>query len=346
MAELFAIGSMAGETERGISICSLNTEAQKITRAAAVSKIDQPSWLELDSARHIVYTGGLVHGQGVVQAYDISDPEKPSLLKSLPVSGGESCHQALDEKGEFLALSFYGSGSLSLVRLDENGLPEEECCYILHTGHGPSRERQDRTHIHFARFIGDDVYFCDLGEDRIYEYRLNRAEGTLTDTGKEIRTAPGDGPRHFTYNEAADLLYVVTEMGSNVTVFQRSDGTMLQRISTLPEEVDLKTLPVIDYDAYGAAIHPLGRDRILVSNRGHDSITIFAVKENGLLERLFTGRIHGRIPRDFGIIGDYIICANQTSGDLTVMKLDEDRESFSDTGIRYAVKAPTRILPL
>lgn len=346
MHYFFAVGSDCGEDQNNIHVGELDPEKGEIRFLANASGIGSPTWLEYDPERKLLYTGGTFSDDGCVAVYDIRDRSRLVLKKILPVSGGASCHQALDGRREFLAVSFYGSGSLSLVRLDPEGIPVEETCHIVHNGHSVHEKRQREPHIHYACFIGDGLYCCDLGEDRIYEYRLDRKTGKLEDTGKKILTVPGDGPRHFVYSPVRDLLYVVTEMGGNVSVFSRKDGKLLQRIDSIPEDVDRAVLPVIDYDAYGAAIHWLDENHILVSNRGHDSISIFSVLEDGLLERCFTGRINGRIPRDFGILGKYIISANQTSNDLTVMEIGENGNSFRDTGIRMPVAAPTRVVPL
>lgn len=349
MEYVFATGSYATEKEHGIQILKMDGNTGEIQPISQASGIQDPTWIAYDADRCLLYTGGLADGNGAVAAYCLQDDLKLQLLKILPVSGGASCHQALDGNREFMSVSFYGTGSLSIVRLDEDGLPAEECCHIIHNGHSVHPKRQQESHIHFSQFIGDTLYCCDLGEDRVYEYALDRRTGQLTETDQKIMTNPGEGPRHFVYDPKTDLLYVATEMGASVDVFERSSGQMVQRIASIPEDRNLSELPVIDYDAFGAAIHEVqvaDSCRILVSNRGDDSISIFTKQEDGRLQRIFNGLCGGRIPRDFAVMGQYIVTANQTSDDLSVLKLNTDNTTFTNTGIRCSIGAPTRVLPL
>ena len=72
----------------------------------------------------------------------------------------------------------------------------------------------------------------------------------------------------------------------------------------------------------GAAVRisPDGRF-IYASNRGHNSIVVFALSTDGLtIEKVQTISTEGDFPRDFALdpSGKYVVCANQNSDNLTL----------------------------
>src|SRR5207244_1938513 len=87
---------------------------------------------------------------------------------------------------------------------------------------------------------------------------------------------PGSGPRHFAFHPTARFGYVINEILCTVTAFaydgQRGRLTELETLSTLPEGDTLKP----EYSTAEVQVHPSGRF-VYGSNRGHDSITVFAV---------------------------------------------------------------------
>jgi 6-phosphogluconolactonase len=85
------------------------------------------------------------------------------------------------------------------------------------------------------------VFVPDLGLDKIFVYRLDRGQATLTAHEPPFATTPpGSGPRHFVFHPNGKFAYSVNEMKSSVTVFvyDRTKGTLtsLQTISNLPED--------------------------------------------------------------------------------------------------------------
>ena len=66
-----------------------------------------------------------------------------------------------------------------------------------------------------------------------------------------------------------------------------------------------------------AAIRVDGK-RIYVSNRGHDSIACLRAEGDALIPEGFLP-CRGTGPRDFDIVGDKIVCTNETSDSVTVL---------------------------
>ena len=78
----------------------------------------------------------------------------------------------------------------------------------------------------------------------------------------------------------------------------------------------------------GAAIRISSDGRFLyASNRGHNSIAVYAVSENGeAIERIQLISTEGDIPRDFDLdpSEDFIVVANQDSDNLTLYRRNQE----------------------
>ena len=105
----------------------------------------------------------------------------------------------------------------------------------------------------------------------------------------------GSGPRHIEFHPDKDIFYVFAELNSTVTVVKEAEGH-LERIQVL------STLPKQNIESSGAAIR-LSHDakHLYTSNRGHDSITMFEVLEDGTLQYKQNISSEGEHPRDFAI---------------------------------------------
>ena len=82
------------------------------------------------------------------------------------------------------------------------------------------------------------------------------------------------------------------------------------------------------------------------SNRGHDSIAVFAIApETGELSLVEHESTAGESPRNFRIdpSGRFLLAANQNSDNVVVFRIDPQDGSLTPTGSRIAVSAPVCI---
>jgi 6-phosphogluconolactonase len=92
-------------------------------------------------------------------------------------------------------------------------------------------------------------------------------------------------------------------------------------------------------------VHPSGRF-LYVSNRGHDSIAVFAINplDGGLrfIEATPTG---GRTPRSMGFVpgGRFLVAANQNGGTVTVFSVDPEHGTLTPTGSTLPIDRPNHI---
>ncbi len=251
-----------------------------------------------------VYTAGLVRRGGA------------STL------GADPCHAALSPDGRRLAVANYSSGSVALFTLDRAGQLAGEARSIQHEGSGPNRERQTGPHAHWVGFSagGTQLHSVDLGADAVFLHRLGA--GGAVDTSIAYRTEPGAGPRHLARHPRLPIAYLVTELANTVTVLRaHADGrfSALATLSTLP-----KGFSGASAGAH-IAVNAAGT-RLYISNRGHDSIAVFAIGGDGALTPLQHAGCGGHWPRLFLLReGDReMLVANERSGNIARLAIGAD----------------------
>ena len=176
---------------------------------------------------------------------------------------------------------------------------------------------------------GRHVLVADLGTDEILVYGADWQKGHLIPGANALRTPHGQGPRQCVFNEAGDRLYALTELGSSICVFSydasAGTGALIETQSMLPEGYDGESSGAC------ARLHPNGK-LLFASNRGHDSIAVFRVQEDGRLQPVGITPTGGRIPRDFALTpdGGLLIVGNQESDELVVFKVDAESGSLKE----------------
>jgi 6-phosphogluconolactonase len=135
---------------------------------------------------------------------------------------------------------------------------------------------------------------------------------------------------------------VINELKCTVTAFSRDQSrgrlTPVQTVSTLPAGVSV--LPT--YSTADVQVHPSGKF-LYGSNRGHDSIVVFAIDEkSGRLTYVENQPTQGSTPRGFGIdpSGTYLLAANQRSDSVVVFRIDRRTGRLTPTGHTIEVGSP------
>lgn len=333
----FWAGSYGTKEEETIARFSLDAETGQITKLYGYRGAENPSWVCLNKTKTKLYSVEELSPQGRILAFDIGERGlEPRVC--IPSRGADPCHICLDEGQRCLFAANYTSGSLAVFGLDGDGLPVRETDFVQDRGSGRNPARQEGPHVHFSGVVGERIFVADLGTDLVCVYGLDRKTGRLEDTGKALALPAGAGPRHLAIHPGIPgLIYVVCELDSSVVLFRERNGEYVPegRASTLPASFHGENT--------AAAIRICG-DRLLVSNRGHDSIAVFSVKEDGgliLCQTMLTG---GKVPRDFAFMGKYVVIANQGSDDITALRMDSGR--LEPTGIRVPMRRPTCICPV
>ncbi len=261
---------------------------------------------------------------GTVWAVECSAaPDRLSLINGQPSGGDWPCHLALDPSGRWLVVTNYSTGSVSVLPIGLDGTLEPMVQCVSHSGHGPDPTRQEGPHPHSATFAPDGrfVLVADLGLDVVVSYAFDAQSGLLAEHAR-VACRPGAGPRHLTFAAEGRRVYVANELDSTVTWYDydAAQGTLQaqQTIETLRTPLPTNTVADIH-------ITPNG-DRLYVSNRGDDSIAVFAVAADGWLTRVAVRPCGGAWPRNFALApnGQFVLVANQYSDAVAVLSVPDD----------------------
>ena len=339
-------GGYAGREEGGLRL--LEKEGGSWSCVRVFSGLENPSFLLRHPKHPVLYTVEELSPAGRLAAFAI-EGDKLRKLCAMPSMGADPCHISLNEAGDVLFVSNYGSGSIAAFRLDENGVPAEGPSLVRHEKAGgllPGQHpaRQALPHVHCTASLNGLVLACDLGMDMVSVYRWEPERGELLAAGDALCLPHGSGPRHLAVSpDGAPFVYVICEMKPEVHVFANGENGWreIQTIqATAPGFAD--TSP---NGAVGAAIHWINPERLCVSCRVEDSVTIFSRRPDGKLD--FVQRIHtgGRTPRDFRSVGDELLIANQDSGEIRIFALDASG-IFVNTGERMSADKPACICPI
>jgi 6-phosphogluconolactonase len=248
------------------------------------------------------------------------DPEKGIVknLKEILIPYAGPCFISMSADSGYLFIANYPNGSVVVVRLDNNGIPESITDTILYV-----KEEPDISHAHMILNDpgGKYVYVTDLGMDRIIIYDFDRITGKLNQLDNGLISLPkGSGPRHFVFNVDGSVLYVINELGSTIMVFRVTENEKPVLVQTLPT-----TRTGFIGNNYCADIH-IGKDGKFLygSNRGENSIAVFKIANDGILNLAGHISCGGEWPRNFVIdpSGKFLVVGNEKSGNIAVFNIN------------------------
>lgn len=333
--------SPVAERAEGIYVYRLDPASGRLSLATTAAGLTNPSFLALSPDRRFLYAVNEVSEDGgepggAVSAFAV-DAETGTLtrLNHQSTRGAGPCHLSVDATGRFVLVANYSGGSVAMLPIDDDGSLRPASDFHQHTGSSVNERRQKEPHGHSITLTPDNRFAlaCDLGLDKVLVYRLDRETGKLVpNSPPAASTHPGAGPRHLDIHPSGRFVYVINELDSTMTAF-RYDSTG----GTLTEIHHLTTLPE-DYDgtSYCADVHvaPSGRF-VYGSNRGHDSIVIFAIdQDSGRLTLVGHEPTRGSTPRNFALdpTGTYLFAANQSSDTIVVFRIDQSTGQLTATG--------------
>jgi 6-phosphogluconolactonase len=353
-ATLVYVGTYTGPNSKGIYLFRLQTEGLEVSQNITLAPLGlaaesaSPSFLELDLRRRLLFAVNETDtfdgkATGAVSAFSIDPAGKLTLINQRPTKGTLPCHLVLDKDGRNLLVANYGSGSVAVLPVAEDGHLGEATDLVQHTGKSVNPERQKGPHGHGVTLDAANriAFVCDLGLDKVLAYRFDSAAGKLTPhTPPFAACKPGSGPRHLVFRPDGRFAYVLGELDSSITVFayDAAAGALkeVQRVSTLPESYDGPNT--------GAeiAVHPSGKF-VYASNRGHDSVVLFAVDaDKGTLAFVEEQGTGGKTPRHFGFepSGKHLAIANQGSDSLLACRVDAGNGRLKPSGVFASAPTP------
>src|SRR5580700_3778180 len=352
---LFYVGTYTeeGSKSKGIYAYRFDADTGEIAELGLAAETTNPSFVALHPNGRFLYAVNEVGNykgpnSGGVSAFSIDRATgKLTFLNEVASRGADPCYITVDKTGKYVLVANYTGGSVAVFPVLEDGRLGEATAFIQHTGHGADPERQEGPHAHSIDPSPDERFAIvdDLGLDETLVYRFDRAKGSLTLNDPQIYTTlakadPGAGPRHFAFNPNGKFAYVVNEIQSTVSVFSYdgSAGVLrrLQTISTYPKDFSAHN------DDAEIQVHPSGKF-LYASNRGHDSIAVFAIDpDKGTLTLIEYALTRGKTPRSFEIApgGSLLFAANEKSNNIVVFSIDAKTGRLTPTGKVLDVSEP------
>ena len=346
------IGTYTGAKSKGIYMAYFDPGSGKLSPPELAAEIKNPSFLALHPNGKLLYAAGELDefgGKkgGAISGFKIEPTTGKLTLLNQQSSGGTGpCHVSVDRSGTSVLVANYGGGSVASFHIDAGGTLSESTTFIQHNGSSVNRQRQAGPHAHFIASDPANKFAltCDLGLDKVLIYKLNPSTATLSpNEPSSFAIKPGSGPRHLAFHPNGKFVYVINEMGSSLTTLsydsRRGLLTEVQTVSTLPENFKGES------SCAEVQVHPSGKF-VYGSNRGDDSIAVFAVeKKSGRLALVQHQSTQGKTPRHFAIdpTGQWLLAENQGSNTIVVFRIDPHNGRLTPIGQTIEVGSPVCI---
>ncbi|MEJ8651510.1 lactonase family protein [Streptomyces sp. MS1.AVA.3] len=328
----------------GVGLGTYDTATGRITATGVVAGVADPSYLALAPSGRTLYAVD-EQQQGGVTAMALAPDGPPTVLGTRSTGGAGPCHLSVHPSGRWLLTANYLSGSVAVHPLDRTtGALGERTDLVTHSSPPPG-PGQDGPHAHqiITAPDGRHVLAVDLGNDTVYTYRLDETAGKLTQVA-HATLRPGAGPRHLTFHPSGAFAYLANEVDNTVVVcrYDRGSGRLTPG---MPQSTG--TGPGISYPAQ--ILVTRGGRFAFLANRGHNSLTRYAVEAAGARLRLLdTVPVGGDFPRQIAFSPDqrWLFAANQKSGSVTVFAVDARTGTLRSAGAPFAAPVPVCVLPL
>jgi len=333
-------GSYTSGTSKGIYAWRFEDSNGSLSSLGLAAETSQPAHVWVSPNGKFLYAVNW-ETNGGVSAFRIN-PENGqlSLLNKVSSQGALPNQVVLDPSGRIAIAVNYASGTMAAYKVMPDGSLSDAFYIDKHTG-TPLTPKQPYAKIHGVVFTKDSryMYVADLGLDRVYAYKVDIANSTITSADPAyVSVHAGSGPRRLQLSPNDKFLYVCHETDSEVSVFAVNGVNIkeIQTISTLPAGVTVQnTTAEIMLDRAGRHLY--------VSNRGHDSIAVFNIDPaNGELTLVANIPAGGRTPRNIRLdpSGKYLLSANEDSGTITELKVDGQTGLLNPTPVSVEINHP------
>jgi 6-phosphogluconolactonase len=345
------VSAFRSGNEGAIHAYRFDSTAGQLTLLHRTTDIESPFFLAISPDSRFLYA---------IDADQFGDPDdeyvasyavegRSGKLKKLnrhSARGTASCYLDVDATGKTVVVANYATGSVAALPIKGDGSLGEASSFIQHSGSSVNGDRQHGPKAH-SILVSPDSRFAlaaDLGIDKVLIYRLDPAAGELAanDAQPFASLPPGSGPRHLTFHPNGKRVYVINELKNTVTFFDYAADagrlTQRQTISTLPED--------FSGTSHTADLKITSDGRFLYgTNRGHDSIAIYRIADDGRLSLLGIEPSLGKGPQNLLITPDdrWLLCANMPGNNVAVFAIDSETGALNANGEPVSIPMPSCI---
>lgn len=169
---------------------------------------------------------------------------------------------------------------------------------------------QDGAGCHQILVFHDRILVPCLFLDRVFIF-----DRSLKKIGS-IHFNANTGPRHGVFSKDGKYLYLVSELSNELFVIETDEWNIIHQIPVLMS----KEIHVRDT----AAIRLSDDEKfIYVSTRTKDVISVIELEDHKptVIQTVSCG---GKHPRDFVLLGQYLLCANKNTNEVVSFKINDD----------------------
>ena len=346
---LALVGTYTNKTDsKGIYAFEFDADTGKLTAKGLAVETRDPSWLAIHPSGKFVYAANESGKESAISAFALdAQTGKLAFLNQLPALGEDPCYLSFDKSGKYLFVANYTSGNVAVFPILADGKLGEHTALVTDAGPlGPNKQRQEGPHAHWIEPSPDNrfVIVTDLGLDEILVYPFNADTGALNrdadQNARHVKVSPGSGPRHLVFLAERNWVFSVNELTSTVTWFLydplRGWLNELTSATMLPKGISGRN------DAAEIAVHPDGK-WLFASNRGHDTIALFAAdSQKGILRKTGDFPTGGKEPRHFAIdpTGHFLLAENQHSNSIVVFSIDQTTGALKEVSRTDGIPSP------
>jgi 6-phosphogluconolactonase len=347
---------------KGIYVARYHAATGELDEPTLAAETINPSFITISPDHRFLYAanedplsvGPPLDHSSYVSAFAIdSTTGKLKFLNSVPASGTSTCFISTDQTGKYVMVANFGSGSVSVLHVKEDGSLGELTSFIQDVGRSvnPSIQLEPHTHSILASPDNKYVIVSDLGLDKVLIFHFDDKTGRLTAANPAFaKVYPGSGPRHFMFHPSGKFGYQLTEMGGIVDVFAwdaaRGTLTTLQRAYTVPHDFFGENHSAeIDIHPNGKFLYESNRRTISETERAPDTVGVFAIDSKGMLSPVQQSLTGGVMARSFALdpAGAYALVAGELSNNIVVFKIDQSTGRMTKTANEIKVDTPVCI---
>ena len=304
-----------------ISIFRLDTARGTLARAGTASNVGQdPSFLAFDPSEKFLFAvnetdPGRVRSFAINQATGALSP-----INDVPSVGSITAHLSTDRTGRWLLVANYGDlkeGTIASIPIGADGrLGAAVDTRNFGVGTMAHQIKADP---------GNRFVFVPLkGGPAVAQLIFDPVTGRMKpNVPPQVAAASGAGPRHMDFHPNGRFAYVINELDLTMTAFSYDAKTGLLRelqiLPTLPPAADK-----VGASAADVHVHRSGRF-LYGSNRGHDSIVIYRLGDDGRMTLAGHESRGIKRPRNFTIdpTGTLMLVANQDAANVVIFRIDQ-----------------------
>ncbi len=310
-SELASYVYCSAAKDQALVVLRLDALTGSLTKVSRLSTPGEPGALATSPDGKLLFAA--LRSTGRLAGFRIDESTGALTAINDVAVGTDPAQVSVDKTGRFLLTAYYAAGKVTVHRIADDGSLSDRPVQELPTDKNAHMIVPDATN----RF----VFVPHTGPNAIFQFAWNAESGQLSPQPQPKLVRPVQtGPRHLAWHPTKPVAYIDNEQGSSVTVYRlRDDGSLEpgQTVTTLPPDFRQSN------STAEIKVHP-GGQFLYVSNRGHDSLAVIQIDEEGTGLTFIATEPTEKTPRSFDIdpSGRFLLAAGESSGHLAVSRID------------------------